>query len=160
MTAEDERSCRGRLSAAFSGTGAELTFLTPDSLDRYDGLIAEAGGLDLAVLGLGINARIGFNEIATPFDSRAHRQKLAPATRRELAPLFGGEEQVPVFGLTMGIKTFMEAHEILVTAAGADRAKAVYNMLYGRDDSVVPAAFLQIPSRVTAVVDEEAAVLL
>ena len=156
----DARSCRARLSAALEGTGAEITFLSTDVLDRYDRMIAESGGLDLAVLGLGINARIGFNEIATPFGSRTHRQKLAPASRRELAALFGAEELVPVCGLTMGIRTLTEAREILVTASGEERAKAVFNMLYGRDDSVVPAAFLQIPSEVTAIVDEAAASLL
>ena len=156
----DARSCRARLCAALDGTGAEITFLSTDVLDRYDRMIAESGGLDLAVLGLGNNARIGFNEIATPFGSRTHRQKLAPASRREFAALFGAEELVPVYGLTMGIRTLTEAREILVTASGEEKAKAVFNMLYGRDDSVVPAAFLQIPAEVTAIVDEAAASLL
>ena len=88
---------------------------------------------------------------------RTRRQKLAPASRRELAALFGGEENVPVYGLTMGVKTLVEARRILVTASGAERAKAVFDMLYGRDDSIVPAAFLQIPPDVTVLVDEAAA---
>ncbi|MBQ6403978.1 MAG: 6-phosphogluconolactonase [Oscillospiraceae bacterium] len=160
LSADDEKSCRMRLSAALARTGAEITFLSSNNLEQYETLIAAAGGLDLAVLGLGINARIGFNEIATPFDSRTHRQKLAPASRRELAALFGSAEQVPVYGLTMGIKTLTQARRILVTASGEERAKAVFDMLYGRDDSVVPAAFLQIPPDVTVLVDEAAASML
>ena len=157
LSDDDPRACRNRLRAALAGTDAAFTFLSSDKLDEYESLIAAAGGLDLAVLGLGINARIGFCEIATPFDSRTRRQKLAPASRRELAALFGGEENVPVYGLTMGVKTLVEARRILVTASGAERAEAVFDMLYGRDDSIVPAAFLQIPPDVTVLVDEAAA---
>lgn len=157
LTENDERACYKRLSAAFVGSGASFTFLSAENLEQYESLVAEAGGLDLAVLGLGINARIGFCEIATPFDSRTHRQKLAPASRRELAPLFGSEDKVPVYGLTMGVKTLVDARSILVTASGEERAKAVFDMLYGRDDSIVPAAFLQIPPDVTVLLDEAAA---
>ncbi len=160
LSDDDPRACRNRLSAALAGTDAAFTFLSTDDLDEYESLIAAAGGLDLAVLGLGINARIGFCEIATPFDSRTRRQKLAPASRRELAALFGGEENVPVYGLTMGVKTLVDARRILVTASGAERSKAVFDMLYGRDDSIVPAAFLQIPPDVTVLVDEAAAARL
>ena len=134
-------------------------FFVPDAADpaRYDEEIARCGGLDLAILDIGVNARIGFNEPATPFDSRTHRQKLTRPTRRELAEEFGGEENVPVYGLSMGIKTLVEAKEILVLAEGEEKSKAVFHMLYGRDDSIYPAAFLQIPPQVTVLVDAAAA---
>ena len=135
-------------------------FLTEENLDGYDALIEAAGGLDLAVLGLGDNAHIGFNEPATPFDSLSHRQKLTPATRRQKAEAFGGEAQVPEYGLTMGIQTLVGAREILLLAFGEEKAEAVFKTLYGRNDSAVPAAFLQIPSRVTVYLDGEAAAKL
>ena len=128
-------------------------FLSEEKLENYDGMIAEKGGIDLAILDIGLNARIGFNEPATPFDSLSHRQKLSDSSRRELAPLFGGEERVPEFGLTMGIKTLVSARDILLISSGESRADAVFNMLYGRNDSFVPAAFLQIPLNVTAYLD-------
>lgn len=128
-------------------------FLSEEKLENYDQMIAEKGGIDLAILDIGLNARIGFNEPATPFDSLSHRQKLSDSSRRELAPLFGGEEKVPEFGLTMGIKTLVSARDILLISSGESRADAVFNMLYGRNDSFVPAAFLQIPLNVTAYLD-------
>ena len=128
-------------------------FLSEEKLENYDGMIEEKGGIDLAVLDIGLNARIGFNEPATPFDSLSHRQKLSDSSRRELAPLFGGEERVPEFGLTMGIKTLVSARDILLISSGESRADAVFNMLYGRNDSFVPAAFLQIPLNVTVCLD-------
>lgn len=134
-----------------------LFTLTEENLAQYDEWIEKQGGIDLAVLDLGLNGRIGFNEPATPFDSLTHRQKLTDSSRRELAPLFGGEDRVPEFGLTMGIKTLVSARDILVISSGESRADAVFNMLYARNDSVVPAAFLQIPLNVTVCLDEASA---
>ena len=137
--------------------GANCSFLSRENMEDYDSRIARAGGIDLAVLGIGHNAHIGFNEPATPFESRTHAQKLSPATRRQYAEAFGGEEQVPEYGLTMGIKTITEAREILLLALGGEKAEAVHRMVYGRTDSYVPAAFLQLPLNVTLYLDGEAA---
>ena len=112
------------------------------------------------MLGLGDNARVGFNEPATPFDSGTHVQKLTRKTRAELAPRFGGEENVPVRGVTQGFRTLCYARDIVVIAHGAEKATALYRTLYGRDDSVYPAAFLQLPPNVTVYADEEASAQL
>lgn len=127
---------------------------------EYDETIAALGGLDLAVLGLGDNARIGFNEPATPFDSGTHLQKLTRKTRAELASLFDGEENVPARGVTQGFRTLCFARDIVVIAHGEEKATALYRMLYGRNDSVYPAAFLQLPASVTVYADEEASAKL
>ena len=128
-----------------------------DELAAYDALIKRAGGLDLALPGLGRNARVGFNEPATQFDSNTHVQRLTDKTKRELAPLFGGEDKVPPRGVTMGFQQLCFAREILVIALGAEKSAAVFHMLYGRDDSVYPAAFLQLPPNVTLWADPDAA---
>ena len=132
-------------------------FLTREKLESYDDEIAAAGGLDLAVLGLGVDAHIGFNEPATPYASRTHRQKLTGRTRRQYAALFGSEEAVPAYGYTMGILTLVEAKHILVLATGEEKARAAFQMLYARDDSYIPAAFLQLPLNVTVFLDSKAA---
>ena len=163
LPAEDEHSAVFRLRTVLDRTDAakeNCFFLTAETLGTYDDEISKRGGLDLAVLGIGANARIGFNEPATPFGSLSHRQKLTPSTRRELSERFGGEDKMPAYGLTMGIKTLVQAREIMLLAAGDRKAKAVFDMLYGRDDSTVPAAFLQIPSEVTLYLDESAAAKL
>lgn len=123
----------------------------------YDEVIESRGGIDLAVVSPGADSRIGFNEPGTEFLSQTHIQKLAPATRRELAREFGGEENVPENALTMGIKNITDAAEQIVLAFGEEKAEPVFHMLYGRTDSRWPAAFLQIPKNVTVYLDEEAA---
>lgn len=159
----EERSCRHGLLQALAETELppeNFHPLSPESAAGTDEAIAALGGLDLAVLGLGDNAHVGYNEPATPYASRTHRQKLTDATRRQLAPLFGSPEQVPDYAWTLGIKTLVEAREILVLAFGEEKAKAAFQMLYARDDSFVPAAFLQLPPNVTVYLDGAAAAKL
>ncbi len=157
----DPRSTRERLREALLNRadprGERSTFLTPQNLEDYDALLRAAGGPDLVILGIGPRGRIGFNEPATPYDSLTHRQKLTKATGRELAPLFGGEEQVPVYGYTMGIQSILSAKRVLVFALGEERADPVFRMLYARTDSFVPAAFLQLSTEVEVFLDKDAA---
>ena len=157
----EEQSCRRALEQALLGRTdlkpENFHPLDPERAEHLEEEIAAAGGLDLAVLGLGDNAHVGYNEPATPYDSRTHRQKLTDATKRQLAAAFGGLEHTPDYGWTMGIKTLVEAREILVLAFGEEKAKPAFQMLYARDDSAVPAAFLQLPRNVTVYLDEAAA---
>ena len=112
--------------------------------------------IDLALLGIGYKAQIGFNEVATPYASTKHTQKLTRTTKEEYS--FLGD--VPDEGITLGISDIVKAKKIIVLATGNKKAEAAYNMLYARDDSTVPAAFLQLPPNVDVYLDEEAASLL
>lgn len=125
--------------------------------EKYDGLIEAAGGIDLCILGIGINGHIGYNEPATAFDSLTHIQKLTDATHRQYS---GGERHLTEYALTMGIKTIVSSREIFLLASGPEKADAVFKMIYGRTDSYIPAAFLQIPLEVTVCADPAAAAKL
>ena len=125
--------------------------------EKYDGLIEAAGGIDLCILGIGINGHIGYNEPATAFDSLTHIQKLTDATHRQYS---GGERHLTEYALTMGIKTIVSSREIFLLASGPEKADAVFKMIYGRTDSYSPAAFLQIPLEVTVCADPAAAAKL
>ena len=160
----DRNSIESRLEdALFSASEAKReNLLLPRAAETedYDEQIRRAGGIDLAVLGLGVNARVAFNEPATAFYTHTHVQRLTDRTKRELAPLFGGEEKVPPRGVTMGFCELCSARELIVIALGEEKSKAVFHMLYGRDDSVYPAAFLQLPPNVTVYADPPAASFL
>ena len=131
-------------------------WLTEENAGRCDEAIRRCGGLDLAVLGLGGNAHIGYNEPGTQFCTGCRVQKLTGKTKQQLAWLFPDAASVPEKAVTMGIRTLTQAKEILVLAVGEEKAKAVFDMLYARDDSVIPAAFLQIPANVTVYADPAA----
>ena len=158
---DEADSCRHMLESCFVNRTdirpENCHFLSPETIGDYDAQIKDAGGLDVAVLGIGANAHIGFNEPAVAYNTLSHRQKLTDATKRQNAPVFGSAEAVPEYGYTMGIYTLVWAAEIMVLAFGAEKADAVHKMLYGRNDSSVPAAFLQSPRDVTVYLDEEAA---
>lgn len=132
-------------------------WLTEQNLAECDEQISNAGGLDLAVLGIGCNAHIGFNEPATQYDTRCRIQKLTDKTKKQYAWLFDGAEHVPEKACTMGIHTLIDARKIMVVSFGEEKAQATFDMLYARDDSVIPAAFLQLPFDVTVFADPEAA---
>ncbi len=131
-------------------------WLTEENAGRCDEAIRRCGGLDLAVLGLGVNAHIGYNEPGTQFSTGCRVQKLTGKTKQQLAWLFPDAASAPEKAVTMGIRTLTQAKEILVLAVGEEKAKAVFDMLYARDDSVIPAAFLQIPANVTVYADPAA----
>ena len=156
--AEPGHSCRDILERELIGNTDlnPANFFLPDenAPEKYDAAIRSAGGLDLCLLGIGINGHIGYNEPATPFDSLTHLQKLTDATRRQYA---GTGRQLTEYALTMGIKTLVSSRETLLLATGQEKADAVFKMIYGRTDSTVPAAFLQIPLEVTAYIDSAAA---
>ena len=160
----DEKSCTASLkSRLIDRTDVQLSnciFPSAENLDRLDEMISSSGGLDLVVLGLGPAGQIAYNEPTTQFSSPSHRQKLSPGTCRSLVELYGGELNVPDYAYTLGIRTIVSARNIVVMAFGEEKADAVFKMLYARDDSLVQAAFLQIPSNVTVYADAGAATKL
>lgn len=127
---------------------------------HYESLIQEAGGIDLAVLGLGRNGHIAFNEPGTPFESRTHVAQLSEETRRQEAQAFGGLERVPTQAITMGIKTIMLAREILLLVSGEEKREALFRALTGAISPEVPASVLQLHPRLTVLSDRAAASLL
>lgn len=153
----EDGACRAALKDELLGkiNIAPQNVFFPDiaAPEEYERQIAAAGGIDLAVLGLGLNGRIGFNEPATQFDSVTHVQRLTDATKRELG--IGPGETFRA--ATMGIKTLCSADEIILLALGERRAEALFRTLYARTDSLVPSAFLQIPLNVSVYADSAAA---
>lgn len=128
---------------------------------RYESLIAEAGGIDLQLLGIGANGHIGFNEPADELTARTHRVVLAESTRRDNASAFGGDlSQVPREALSMGMETILRAETILLVATGARKARCVERALHGPITTQLPASFLQTHRSVEVYLDPGAASLL
>lgn len=122
----------------------------------YEKAIKQAGGLDLAILGIGTNGHIGFNEPGTPFDSRTHLTKLAAETRRANAKHFHGRP-TPTHAITMGLGTIMEAKKILLLASGMNKARALADAIEGKVTTSLPASILQWHPDVTVIIDGKAA---
>lgn len=124
---------------------------------RYDRRIAESGGIDLQLLGLGSNGHIGFNEPASSLGSRTRVKTLAPRTRADNARFFESGEDVPRYAITMGIATIMEARTVLLLATGQAKASAARSAIEGPISAFCPGSILQLHPDATVILDEAAA---
>ena len=139
-----------------SGLGEDLEAQARE----YDEMIAESP-VDIQLLGIGSDGHIAFNEPGTPFDSGTHVTDLAESTIKDNCRFFDNDiSKVPTQAVTQGIGTIMKARNILLIATGANKAKAVKEMLEGPVDESCPASILQRHDSVVVIVDEPAASLL
>jgi len=127
---------------------------------EYESMIADCGGVDCQVLGIGSNGHIGFNEPGTSLGSRTHKTALTESTVKDNSRLFEKVEDVPTEALTMGIGTILDAESILLLASGANKAKAVADAIEGPVTATCPASALQFHPNVTFVITEDAATVL
>lgn len=125
---------------------------------RYEQRIAESGGIDLQLLGIGSDGHIGFNEPTSSLGSRTRLKTLTDATRTDNARFFGGDaDAVPRHVLTQGIGTILEAGHLVLLATGSSKAEPVARAVEGPLTAMVPASALQLHPHATVIVDEAAA---
>ncbi len=128
---------------------------------RYERRIARAGGIDLLILGLGVNGHIGFNEPGRALTGATHRTRLTAATRRSNVALFDQRlRDVPREALSMGMGTIFRARRIVLLATGASKARTVKRMVCGPISTGMPASFLQLHAAVEVWVDATAGAAL
>ena len=127
---------------------------------RYNQVIADLGGIDVQVLGMGHNGHIGFNEPEEAFELETHVVDLTDNTIDANARFFVSRDEVPRQAITMGIKSIMQARHILVVVSGADKAEIVKRAFFGPVTPKVPASILQMHPHVSLVADEAALSLL
>jgi glucosamine-6-phosphate deaminase len=122
----------------------------------YDAALGQAGGLDLALLGIGGNGHIAFNEPGSPFASRTRLIALAAETREAQRAAFGAAP-VPTHALTIGIANILEARRVVLVATGAAKADVIARALEGPATETVPASVLRRHAAATILLDEAAA---
>ena len=127
---------------------------------EYDVAIAQAGGIDLQILGLGSDCHIAFNEPGTPFDSLTHVTDIAESTIKDNARFFNSIDEVPTKAVTMGLKSIMNARKIVLLATGKNKAQAVYDLVKGEKNESHPGSILRDHPDCTIYVDEDAYSLL
>jgi glucosamine-6-phosphate deaminase len=126
--------------------------------EAYERAIADAGGVDLQILGIGTDGHIAFNEPGSSLASRTRIKTLTSQTRRDNARFFDGNlEAVPQHCLTQGIGTIFEARHILLVASGRRKAEAVHQLVEGPVSAMWPGTALQLHAHVTVLLDTPAA---
>ena len=124
---------------------------------RYDRLLADLGGVDLQLLGIGSDGHVGFNEPGSSLRSRTRVKTLTKATRRDNSRFFASAEEVPRHVVTQGLGTIGDARHVVLIATGAAKADPVARAVEGPLAAVCPASVLQLHPHATVVLDEAAA---
>lgn len=124
---------------------------------NYEKQIEDAGGLDLQILGIGVNGHIGFNEPGSGIYTKTRLITLDNSTRLANAYEFGNMSQVPRMAITMGISTILKSKKIILMAWGQTKAPVVKKAVEEDDTEDVPASLLQNHDDCTFVIDETCA---
>jgi glucosamine-6-phosphate deaminase len=162
----DSRSFAAQLRAQLEGIplGAIRTIdgaaNDPDSEALRHAAVLEEAPIDLAVLGLGRDGHVAFDEPPARMASGVAVVSLAGMTREDAAPAFGGAEHVPHRALTTGLGTLYRARELILLVSGYAKAPALRAMLEDPIDARSPASLLRDHPRLTIICDREAASLL
>ncbi len=124
---------------------------------RYEQEIAEAGGIDLQLLGIGRAGHIGFNEPLSALRSRTRDKSLTPVTIAENSTLFKDPAAMPRRALTMGVGTILECKRLIVLVAGGSKAAVLAKAVEGPVTSMISASAIQLHPSCTVIADEDAA---
>jgi glucosamine-6-phosphate deaminase len=124
--------------------------------EAYDRRLREAGGYDLAILGIGRNGHLGFNEPPSDASAPTRTVELSPESVESSAGYWGGRQHVPRRAMTAGMRELLGARTILLLASGAHKREIVSRALHGPVSPNVPASFLQQADAVTVLVDRDA----
>lgn len=127
---------------------------------EYDQKIAELGGIDIQLLGVGNNGHIAFNEPNSELSSGTHIISLTDNTIEANARFFDNIDDVPRKAITMGVGGIMKAKKIILIASGESKAEAIKGIFSGKITTANPATMLQMHRDVTVIVDEAAAKLI
>ncbi len=123
---------------------------------RYDKIIADLGGIDLQILGIGQNGHIGFNEPDEELVSGTHLVDLTEDTIQVNSRFFASIDEVPKQALTMGIGSIFTARSIIIMASGKNKNAAISKLLSGKITTQCPATMLNLHPDVTVICDEAA----
>ncbi len=169
MNGNDEGSCRYHLNnqlfdplqvpteriCFFDGRANDLQM----QCDEVENFIITHGGIDLAIVGLGMNGHVGMNEPGTSSELYSHVVETDPITQK-VGQKYFKEQQELSQGLTLGIASLMKARQIILLVSGRKKAEIVQQVLQGEISEALPASLLRNHTGLKVYLDKEAAAML
>ncbi|WP_314059705.1 6-phosphogluconolactonase [uncultured Vagococcus sp.] len=137
----------------------QITYLNEETYPEIDRLIAEAGGLDFAIMGIGADGHIAANMPGTPFEKEGYRVLLDDKFKTMLAESGEFKEEIDCY-VSIGMRTLMKTKKIIVIANGQGKADILDRAFNGKLTPDIPASILQFHPDVTVLCDEPAAKLI
>lgn len=130
----------------------------PDAACRdYDAAIEAVDGIDLAILGLGPNGHLGFNEPPSDLDAPTRVVTLTPESVASNGLYWGGTDRVPTRALTAGMSVIRDAREVLLLVSGEHKRAILERTVRGPVTADVPSSWLQRHPNATLLADRAAA---
>jgi glucosamine-6-phosphate deaminase len=122
----------------------------------FEKRLAERGGADLQMLGIGSNGHIGINQPGTPFESETWVSPMdfdfEARVRRETNVPAG----TVLGGLTRGIKNIMHTRKLILIAKGAHKAEIIEKAILGPVTTELPASVIQLHPNCEVLLDAAA----
>ena len=166
VTHDDYRSLYGWLQRTlFQPLGLNVNQITPlpgDATDpvaacrEYHATLVAAGGLDLAILGLGPNGHIGYNDPPAAATATTRVLNLSESSLATCAKDWGSRDQLLPQALTIGMDLLLAAKQKLLIVSGAHKRDILQQSLHGPLTPEVPASYLQQAANVTVIADAAA----
>lgn len=162
---ENPGSCRAMMKDFFAGArirDEQIHFfngVSPDpesEANKMNELISSYGGLDVMLVGIGLNGHIAMNEPGTSFYRHAHVSKLSPQTIEVGQKYFSGETSLSR-GITLGLRHFSDAKLPILMANGEKKAGIIRLSIHGPFTEQVPATVVQKIPHAVVMLDQTAA---
>jgi glucosamine-6-phosphate deaminase len=113
-----------------------IHFPNPACPEDYDSIIAQRGGIDLLVMGMGSNGHVAFNEPGTDMMSETHITDLDEQTIKDNSRFFNSIDEVPTQAVTMGLRTILGAQKILLLVTGKKKLKVLQKAIWKPDYNI------------------------
>jgi glucosamine-6-phosphate isomerase len=133
-----------------------LTKDTDTAIKKMDDILASVGGIDLMLVGIGLNGHIGFNEPGTPFNSLCHVAQLHDTTKT-VGQKYFSEQTTLQKGITIGLGHLMQAKKVFLQANGVHKAAVIKQAIEDNPTPTFPASVVQLHTNSYVLVDEDAA---
>ncbi|MDV4151373.1 glucosamine-6-phosphate deaminase [Clostridium sp. AL.422] len=122
----------------FDGKARDLN----NECKRIDNFIFINGGIDLILLGIGMNGHIGFNEPNVNINKYSQIFKLDDVTKNVCVKYFE-ESIIPEAGMSLGMKHILEAKKVVLMANSIKKADIVYRTIRGEKSVEVPSSLIR-----------------
>ena len=166
MNGNDEGSCRYHLDNDL----LKPLCIDEENISFFDGkaediqneiretgiFIKKHGGIDIAIVGLGMNGHVGMNEPGTDPSLHSHTSEIDKITQQVGQKYFKQNREISR-GITLGIADIMEARCVILLASGNKKAAIVRRILEGEISEQFPASLLRRHKNFSVYLDEEAA---
>lgn len=131
-----------------------------EECQKMDKVIADKGGIDLMIVGIGMNGHIGFNEPGVSFDKYSHVIELDDITLTVGQKYFKTAADFLGKGITLGLKHLQESKKVILIANGTKKAEVIKKTVEEKVNNSFPASIMQKHSNGFVMIDQEAAGLL